>query len=81
MKILDYVFVSSDETTTTSSDAYCKIFINAKNSLEVIEETIDLSLMDFLHEPVEIIFSSNKDHEHLARLLAKKYDVKYQLVE
>jgi hypothetical protein len=77
MRTLYYVFDTCDAAPIVENDR-CVTTINV-STIEDVEDAIDMSLLDFLHEPVKIVFSAKTAQlENLVKALAKKYDVACQ---
>jgi hypothetical protein len=74
MITLYYVFDTSDASPIVERDR-CVTTINVSRT-EDVEDALDMSLLDFLHEPVKIVFTyKDAQLEALVKTLANKYDV------
>lgn len=76
MRTLYYVFDTSDAPPIVESYR-CVTTINV-STVDDVEDAIDMSLLDFLHEPVKIVFTyKDAQLEALVKTLANKYDVEF----
>jgi len=77
MRNIYYVFDSCDSDTKENNDLTC-IYLNGNETQNVIVDKIDMSLLDYLHEPCKIVFVSKlPEYETLAENLADLYGVSY----
>lgn len=76
MRTLYYVFDTQKAKAIVERE-YVITTINASLT-EDVEDAIDMSLLDFLNEPVKIVFMAKDSKlEAFVKTLAKKYDVEY----
>lgn len=74
MITLYFVFDDCDARIIEDSD-YRITTVNVSKESE-IEESIDMSLLDFLYEPVKIVFmAKDSKFDDLVKTLAESYDV------
>jgi hypothetical protein len=77
MRNIYYVLDSIDSDTKEKNDLTC-IYLNANQQKNVIENKIDMTLLDYLHEPCKIVFVSKlPEYEHVAQKLAELYGASY----